>query len=83
MSTSATNPRCGAGCEARGEMESPLRSRAGRPAVGMAVHRAPLPVLAAVDVVALSSVCSGPTVPGVRIALDSRRVGEVPCYTGG
>jgi hypothetical protein len=50
MSTRATNPKCGAGCEAGGEMESPLSSRAGRPVVGMAVHGAPLPVLAAVDV---------------------------------
>jgi hypothetical protein len=50
----------------------------------MAVHRAPLPVLAAVDVGRSElRLLRGPTVPGVRIALDSRRVGEVPCYTGG
>ena len=84
MNTSATNPRCGAGCEAGGEMESPLRSRAGRPAVGIAVHRAPLPVLAAVDVGRSElRLLRGPTVPGVRIALDGRRVREIPCYTGG
>ena len=50
----------------------------------MAVHRAPLPVLAAVDVGRSElRLLRGPTVPGVRIALDGRRVREIPCYTGG
>ena len=49
MSTGATNTRCGAGCEASGR-DGIACQITGRPAVGMGVHSAAVPTLAAIDV---------------------------------